>query len=47
MVLPNRRIWNLKCNGDYEKPGCAVKKAIEEGTLAEKRLKLYQRLTIE
>jgi ribosome biogenesis GTPase len=25
-------------------PGCAVKKAVEDGVLAEKRLKLYQRL---
>ena len=25
-------------------PGCAVKKAVEEGNLTEKRLKLYHRL---
>ena len=31
------------CKHDRE-PGCAVKKAIEDGVLSEKRLKLYQRL---
>ena len=37
---------NCKFNNCKHKtePGCAVKKAVEEGSLGEKRLKLYQRL---